>query len=127
MSLFLGCFIVLLRSLFVFFFLMIRRPPRSTLFPYTTLFRSRAFQETAGRPRRRRAGRGARARAAAQPDLRRTLLKRQEPRMPGARSLALAAVALVTVGGCRGGASGPKVTLRHHPPAGGAYHSAPAQ
>src|SRR5256885_10799577 len=28
---------------FVFFFLMIRRPPRSTLFPYTTLFRSRLF------------------------------------------------------------------------------------
>ena len=28
---------------FVFFFLMIRRPPRSTLFPYTTLFRSRRF------------------------------------------------------------------------------------
>src|SRR2546430_10555140 len=26
----------------LFFFLMIRRPPRSTLFPYTTLFRSRA-------------------------------------------------------------------------------------
>src|SRR5579872_7593374 len=26
--------------LFFFFFLMIRRPPRSTLFPYTTLFRS---------------------------------------------------------------------------------------
>src|SRR3712207_8114851 len=26
-----------------FFFLMIRRPPRSTLFPYTTLFRSRAL------------------------------------------------------------------------------------
>src|SRR6185436_21170692 len=25
---------------FSFFFLMIRRPPRSTLFPYTTLFRS---------------------------------------------------------------------------------------
>src|SRR3712207_9581302 len=24
----------------IFFFLMIRRPPRSTLFPYTTLFRS---------------------------------------------------------------------------------------
>src|ERR1039458_10733583 len=31
------CFVRLLR---VFFFLMIRRPPRSTLFPYTTLFRS---------------------------------------------------------------------------------------
>src|SRR3954464_16105683 len=27
-------------SLSLFFFLMIRRPPRSTLFPYTTLFRS---------------------------------------------------------------------------------------
>src|SRR2546430_3762842 len=27
-----------------FFFLMIRRPPRSTLFPYTTLFRSRHGQ-----------------------------------------------------------------------------------
>ena len=27
---------------FQVFFLMIRRPPRSTLFPYTTLFRSRA-------------------------------------------------------------------------------------
>src|SRR5947209_12688011 len=29
-----------LRHLFFFFFLMIPRPPRSTLFPYTTLFRS---------------------------------------------------------------------------------------
>src|SRR2546430_16995092 len=29
-------------SPFPFFFLMIRRPPRSTLFPYTTLFRSRS-------------------------------------------------------------------------------------
>src|SRR5687767_15629596 len=28
-------------TLAFFFFLMIRRPPRSTLFPYTTLFRSR--------------------------------------------------------------------------------------
>src|SRR2546422_6522962 len=27
-------------AFFSFFFLMIRRPPRSTLFPYTTLFRS---------------------------------------------------------------------------------------
>src|SRR5438874_13106816 len=27
-------------SILFFFFLMIRRPPRSTLFPYTTLFRS---------------------------------------------------------------------------------------
>src|SRR5437773_9341222 len=32
--------LVLLSLLSFFFFLMIRRPPRSTLFPYTTLFRS---------------------------------------------------------------------------------------
>src|SRR2546429_9118951 len=32
----------MLLSLHFFFFLMIRRPPRSTLFPYTTLFRSPA-------------------------------------------------------------------------------------
>src|SRR3712207_8055545 len=32
-----------------FFFLMIRRPPRSTLFPYTTLFRSTVAPST-GRP-----------------------------------------------------------------------------
>src|SRR5690349_22667596 len=37
----LPCFI-LHSSFFLFFFLMIRRPPRSTLFPYTTLFRSQA-------------------------------------------------------------------------------------
>src|SRR5687768_6451459 len=30
----------------LFFFLMIRRPPRSTLFPYTTLFRSIRFEAT---------------------------------------------------------------------------------
>src|SRR5256886_7562541 len=35
------CFMILRRlPVFLFFFLMIRRPPRSTLFPYTTLFRS---------------------------------------------------------------------------------------
>src|SRR6202034_4939919 len=33
----------------VFFFLMIRRPPRSTLFPYTTLFRSDAHHRPADR------------------------------------------------------------------------------
>src|SRR5216683_6022771 len=41
---------------FSFFFLMIRRPPRSTLFPYTTLFRShprRAPANTTPRTRRR--------------------------------------------------------------------------
>src|SRR5260221_9374556 len=36
-----GCFrLTECGSCSVFFFLMIRRPPRSTLFPYTTLFRS---------------------------------------------------------------------------------------
>src|SRR2546430_17192881 len=29
----------------LFFFLMIRRPPRSTLFPYTTLFRSQEAEQ----------------------------------------------------------------------------------
>src|SRR5260370_10856888 len=39
------CQIILpLLSLLFFFFLMIRRPPRSTLFPYTTLFRSLRLQ-----------------------------------------------------------------------------------
>src|SRR5690242_21575426 len=47
-------------SLFVFFFLMIRRPPRSTLFPYTTLFRSRARRRGGGRDSRRRLGVGRR-------------------------------------------------------------------
>src|SRR5258708_39671852 len=32
----------------LFFFLMIRRPPRSTLFPYTTLFRSQALEAKKG-------------------------------------------------------------------------------
>src|SRR5258705_5811187 len=34
-----------------FFFLMIRRPPRSTLFPYTPLFRSRGFGVVSARGR----------------------------------------------------------------------------
>src|SRR5215210_8178864 len=34
----------------LFFFLMIRRPPRSTLFPYTTLFRSPPRPGRAGSP-----------------------------------------------------------------------------
>src|SRR3712207_8227801 len=41
--------------LYFFFFLMIRRPPRSTLFPYTTLFRSR--RRSRDRDRRLRARR----------------------------------------------------------------------
>src|SRR3712207_7115340 len=45
-------------SVYVFFFLMIGRPPRSTLFPYTTLFRSlagdRRFGELYTRAHRRK-------------------------------------------------------------------------
>src|SRR5438874_10707271 len=38
---------IFLFVLLSFFFLMIRRPPRSTLFPYTTLFRSCAGRRSA--------------------------------------------------------------------------------
>src|SRR3712207_8202757 len=47
----------------LFFFLMIRRPPRSTLFPYTTLFRSRA-----GDPRQRGERGEGQAESAPEPD-----------------------------------------------------------
>src|SRR3712207_7212730 len=59
--------------IYFFFFLMIRRPPRSTLFPYTTLFRSclaligdadggeALVAEADGHVLRLRGGRGARA------------------------------------------------------------------
>src|SRR5688572_32962473 len=46
------CHVYIFSFLFFFFFLMIRRPPRSTLFPYTTLFRSpssRSSSPIAGR------------------------------------------------------------------------------
>src|SRR3712207_8894952 len=63
------------------FFLMIRRPPRSTLFPYTTLFRSgpRAGRRPRNRPRRG----GGRLPAQA--------LRAYRTARPGARSLAVAA------------------------------------
>src|SRR5438445_6502111 len=41
------CFVYLV-SLFSVFFLIIRRPPRSTLFPYTTLFRSGFLAQALG-------------------------------------------------------------------------------
>src|SRR2546430_5934135 len=53
-----------------FFFLMIRRPPRSTLFPYTTLFRSQMPQRLIGprpgaiRPREGQGGGGQQRHAA---------------------------------------------------------------
>src|SRR6266540_6659444 len=44
------------------FFLMIRRPPRSTLFPYTTLFRSRAGHRLPHSPQAADAGTQSKAR-----------------------------------------------------------------
>src|SRR5215204_6803229 len=59
--LFLSLFFCL--SLLFFFFLMIRRPPRSTLFPYTTLFRSPSASRTSrGNPPWRRPVRRAESR-----------------------------------------------------------------
>src|ERR671922_193393 len=54
-----SCTITILVKCFFFFFLMIRRPPRSTLFPYTTLFRSSRTVSCGARrapPRRSRGG-----------------------------------------------------------------------
>src|SRR5690349_23795002 len=48
---------IIIPFFFVFFFLMIRRPPRSTLFPYTTLFRSR-HEDLAHFPHPRASDRG---------------------------------------------------------------------
>src|SRR5258707_2218320 len=69
-------------SMLYFFFLMIRRPPRSTLFPYTTLFRSALqhhiglalHQPAAARRHHRRAG----ARTAGQRDAGTALPDRSE-------------------------------------------------
>src|SRR6476646_9098438 len=47
------------RGMSCFFFLTIRRPPRSTLFPYTTLFRSVQPRWNRQRQRRVQIGRGA--------------------------------------------------------------------
>src|SRR5206468_10964368 len=43
---------ILLSFVLFFFFLMLRTPPRSTLFPYTTLFRSQARSGVSRRRRR---------------------------------------------------------------------------
>src|SRR5256885_11600960 len=59
------CYWVCSLNNLLFFFLMIRRPPRSTLFPYTTLFRSlrggrsgrRSHPHRSGRHRRPELGR----------------------------------------------------------------------
>src|SRR5437667_6685134 len=62
------------------FFLMIRRPPRSTLFPYTTLFRS--LPDRAGRREQRRAQRLPAARRRGPPSLRPRSRVPRRPRGP---------------------------------------------
>src|SRR3712207_7635726 len=61
-----------------FFFLMIRRPPRSTLFPYTTLFRSAGRGAGAAGPHGTHGGGGPEARPARG--------HRRETCVPGGRS-----------------------------------------
>src|SRR3712207_8078082 len=53
--------------IYYLFFLMIRRPPRSTLFPYTTLFRSRGGDRELPHPRPLRRGAGERRQGRAGP------------------------------------------------------------
>src|SRR3712207_8365099 len=66
-----------------FFFLMIRRPPRSTLFPYTTLFRSDRVPRRAGAHARRADDHPARAHA-----VRARGRRRRQPVAPRARQVA---------------------------------------
>src|SRR5258708_8121870 len=61
-----------------FFFLMIRRPPRSTLFPYTTLFRSPTNAHGAPTRTRRKQKARRKAATAASKTLRRSSLPRSE-------------------------------------------------
>src|SRR2546426_3138428 len=65
-------------GLFVFFFLMIRRPPRSTLFPYTTLFRSNLLPTPDGTDRSQSAFSCRESRKAGQ--------RRTDPCLPGQAS-----------------------------------------
>src|SRR5580765_8872256 len=60
-------------AILFFFFLMIRRPPRSTLFPYTTLFRSGGSRVV---PHRRLGGRDL---PAVRPDRKSTRLNSSHP------------------------------------------------
>src|SRR3712207_8671170 len=69
--------------MYSFFFLMIRRPPRSTLFPYTTLFRSTWRTGVSGR---RRVNRGAASRYTDQDpedEPERSTPDQRQPRRPG--------------------------------------------
>src|SRR2546427_4758972 len=96
-------------AILFFFFLMIRRPPRSTLFPYTTLFRSGSGAELAVAGHG--AGAGAPARLGGHPAAGHDLLVRGvQPGRP-----------------CAGTARGPaSVGLRYRPPGAGDLSAARA-
>src|SRR2546430_1060454 len=78
--------------MFLFFFLMIRRPPRSTLFPYTTLFRSLPGRGAPARGRGNRPG-AARRHARGAGDARRPAVGAGRRRRPGGRRADAAVVA----------------------------------
>src|SRR3712207_7395660 len=69
-------------SFVFFFFLMIRRPPRSTLFPYTTLFRSDHRRRDAHRDRLRRRLPGGAARGPVREQQREPDRRRSHDRVP---------------------------------------------
>src|SRR6266498_3974454 len=93
--------VLFIATLLLFFFLMIRRPPRSTLFPYTTLFRPARPRRRENRSRRepqdRRAARP--HRAAQDPAPGRRLPAMKKPTSGGRLFRKYVVVLLVLVGG----------------------------
>src|SRR3712207_9309470 len=74
---------------FDFFFLMIRRPPRSTLFPYTTLFRSAVAGGDYDTGTARSAGVAQAIMVARQDASRRDVFRTQKPGAPDRKSTRL--------------------------------------
>src|SRR3712207_9021830 len=72
--------------MFLFFFLMIRRPPRSTLFPYTTLFRSKPGKRRESNQHGSEIRHPDTAKARVPNDARRVCLRRRPPWKQGGRS-----------------------------------------
>src|SRR2546426_12043268 len=66
-------------DLMPFFFLMIRRPPRSTLFPYTTLFRSSAIWKSQPNSQRVQQNRALNQKEKEDPTALRARLKKAKP------------------------------------------------
>src|SRR5712672_3833877 len=81
-------FIFIFLFFFFFFFLMIRRPPRSTLFPYTTLFRSARWAASASARAPSAAGGVRTGRRRRAPRARPTAVRRSEEHTSELQSLA---------------------------------------